>query len=293
MLCAQFNDWERFRRYQAIRRRYSQRRPFSDFKDDIRRRRLEHGVQGDVHLQPDSKQQNRLQNWIEFQDYHFRKHEKFNREIADLQKELEEEPHDASIIRGRIASIERLRKMHDILLQWNEQQRTAMDAQQLPLIGEDDDGNSLKTGQRPSDVGRRKRQPEAHSVLGKARVSKAKHQRRGRRSQHEVQGPAPAVEHAKHPQTEISLSQGRKTKPRGTKDAALRQIRPQKVSKARVSAKRSSTKPPCDADQQQATSQVKSRRRKLSQPSQLTPELKIRKSRRVTRKPTRWVPDVR
>ena len=287
VLCAQSLDWEQFRRNQATSRRRFQGRSFSDFEDAIRRRRRNYDVQGDVHLQPDPKQQNRLQNWVEFQDYHFREHEKIDREIADLRKRLEDQPQHASVYQGRLDYAERRQKRHDILLRWNEQQRTAMDARHPPLIGGDDHGIVLKAARRPYDPGRRKRQARTRAVIGEAGMSRLKRQHGGRRTQRIAPDAAPVIEHLSPLETDIPSShEGRQKNPRGAKEAALRQIHPQRVSKARATAKSPLVTQLRGAGQQQPAGRAQPRRRQFPQRSQPTREVKTR-SGRVSRKPAR------
>lgn len=96
MLCAQLSDWEKFRGYQATCRQRFQQGLFSE--DAIRRRRRKYGVQGDILLQPDPKQQNRLQNWVEFQDYHFWVHETIEEESLILEKNWRPSPNTHALI---------------------------------------------------------------------------------------------------------------------------------------------------------------------------------------------------
>ncbi|KAI9787980.1 MAG: hypothetical protein M1816_007284 [Peltula sp. TS41687] len=86
---------------------------------------------------------------------------------------LKDESQYVSIVQGRLDYAERRRDGHDILQQWNEQQRIAMDAQYWSLM-RGDDSNALKAARKPSDSGRRKRQPRTRAVLRKAGVSKPK-----------------------------------------------------------------------------------------------------------------------
>ncbi|KAI9783321.1 MAG: hypothetical protein M1816_001419 [Peltula sp. TS41687] len=291
VLCRQASDWEQFCRRRAMRQPYRWRH-LNDFEDEIRRRRHKYGVQGDIYLQRSILQQNRLQNWVEYQDYHFREHEKIEREIADLRKRLEDEPQHASIYQGRLAYAERRLVRHEILLQWNEQQRIAMEGP--PLMERDDYGNALKAVRRPPGPGRRKRQPSTRAVFGEAGVSKPKqryhHQSRG--SQHKASDVVPAIRHANPPQTDIPLGQeGRPNKPRYAKEAALRQIRPQRASKARAPLKPPLATQLRGVGQQRATDRAQPRRRQFPQSSPSVSEVKTR-SGRVSRKPTRWVPDL-
>ncbi|KAI9778297.1 MAG: hypothetical protein M1816_004147 [Peltula sp. TS41687] len=283
VLCAQRYDWEGFRGLQTIRH-YRWRHFNTDFEDDIRRRRHKYGVQGDIHLQLKLRLQTRLQNWVEYQDHHFREHEKIEEEIVDLRKWLEDEPY----LQGRLEYTERRRERHNILLEWIEQQRIAMEAQSPPFMRGDDHGHPLEPVRRPSDSGRGKRQVRSRAVLREAGVSKPKRQRhRSKGSQRKALDAVPGTRHSSLPQTDILLGQeGRPNKPRYAKEAALRRIRtrPQKVSKARAIAKT-----PLVTQLQRATERAQPGCRQFPQRSQSVPEVKTR-SGRVSRKPVRWVP---
>lgn len=73
VLCAQASDWREFRADQL------RLRPFrnDEFMDDVRERRRRHGLGGDIRLLPKLRQQCRLKNWIEFQNYHLKQLERF------------------------------------------------------------------------------------------------------------------------------------------------------------------------------------------------------------------------
>ena len=52
-------------------------------------RRRKHGLEGDVCLRPDPGQQTRLENWIEFQNYHLELHELEERATKDKREKLD------------------------------------------------------------------------------------------------------------------------------------------------------------------------------------------------------------
>ena len=82
VLCAQRAGWQEFRAFQAgVRRRYP---IFNTIIDDVRERRRRCELDGVVNLIPDLKQQTRQQNWLEFQNYHLRQHERLEKKRDKL-----------------------------------------------------------------------------------------------------------------------------------------------------------------------------------------------------------------
>lgn len=89
VLCAQRSDWRNFRASQVrVRGRY-RNKPFSIFIDEVRDRRRRHGLGVDVHLLLDSQQHSQQENWIEFQNYHLKHHERLEKKRGGLKKELD------------------------------------------------------------------------------------------------------------------------------------------------------------------------------------------------------------
>lgn len=91
---AQLADWERFRSYQeSVRQHYRQnyrRKRFSEFLDKVFKRREKHNLENNnVHLRFSVRQQSRLENWTEFQDYHLQHHEDLEKEREDLKRNYE------------------------------------------------------------------------------------------------------------------------------------------------------------------------------------------------------------
>lgn len=72
-----------------IRDRY-RKTPFSIFVDEVRDRRRWHGLGVDVHLLLDSQQQSQQENWIEFQNYYLKHHERLEKKRDGLKKELDD-----------------------------------------------------------------------------------------------------------------------------------------------------------------------------------------------------------
>ena len=144
-LWSQISEWRKFRASQArIRRRY-QNKSFSKFEDVVRERRRRYQLGGDVRLILDPEQQSRLENWIEFQNYHLERLERFEKKRDRLKQELDEvrkkaedtitagSEHAAEDAAEDVEAVQDLLEIaewdverHKILLQWIEQERLAM-----------------------------------------------------------------------------------------------------------------------------------------------------------------------
>ncbi|KAF2461047.1 hypothetical protein BDY21DRAFT_137726 [Lineolata rhizophorae] len=85
-LRAQLSDCLGFRRFQEATRRYYREHKTKAFREfeHVCERRRQFGPGEDVHLRPEPGQQSRLENWVEFQNYHLHIHEEMEQ---DIQKE--------------------------------------------------------------------------------------------------------------------------------------------------------------------------------------------------------------
>ncbi|KAK6364720.1 hypothetical protein LTR81_028078 [Elasticomyces elasticus] len=90
----QLRNWETWRRDQAQVRGKHKDESFCDFVAAVRRRRRQFGVAGEVRLEYDLTQQSQLDNLVEYQDFHFRHHERLQRDLAREEEELEDHLHD-------------------------------------------------------------------------------------------------------------------------------------------------------------------------------------------------------
>lgn len=88
MLCAQKSIWRKFWQSQQRLRHHYWNKSFNIFLDEIRERRRAHELNDNVNLLLDPQQQNQQQNWIEFQNYHFKLHEWQKKKQNELQKNL-------------------------------------------------------------------------------------------------------------------------------------------------------------------------------------------------------------
>lgn len=258
-LCRQKMDWELFCSHQAGAR--CRNRPFSNFVDEVRERRQRHGLGGDVRLLFNTEQQSQLDNWIEFQNHHLKGLERLEKKrdmvkqgLDDAQK-LAGNKNTAPNILGltpvqmctmSLEAGEQYVKSHRVLLHWIEQQRLAMDPGHPTPVKEDHEDQNVapKAVRKTSTRGRRTKQTEGPSVLGKIRVTKAKSKQRNTRNMRTQKLKAPELEPpiqnldvilqsstsqaSKHPKTKHPGTKSRYTEI----DRPLRQIHPQSVSKA-------------------------------------------------------------
>ena len=300
VLRAQLSDWKRFRNFQKGVRRYYRHRNFSEFVDQVRQRRRRHGLGGNVCLQLDLEQ-GRLETWIEFQDWHLQRLEGFEKHRDKLSKELNNtrgEAEDtgatevAEACEQKLEYTEWVLKRHNTLLHWIELERLAMDTGYSTLVKEDR-GNrdaASKAVRRASSTTRRKKQPEAPTVLGEVRVSKAKRTKRNMpRQKRKTPESEPGIEDLDTPESSIPQAPKRwESKPRRTKtETPLRQLRPQGVSKIKRLTD-ANTKSPHRARQKRSPDQSRSNSRWSPQRLQHSHlDVKTRSGRR-SRRPERW-----
>lgn len=306
MLRAQLSDWERFRGFQRKIRQYYRHKSFSDFEGKVRERRRRHQLGGDVRLRFNQGQQSRLENWIEFQNYHLHIHEGLEKERDDLKEELDVarkkvEDEDAADLEQMLEAAEQQLRRHKNLLRWVEQERMVIDAVYPPSVegDHDDQDGALKAVRRPSKFDRRKRRP--HAVLGEVRISKPKLRKRNMQCRKRKAPEAePATEDWGPPQSSVSRNPDsresrphRESKPQSTKkDAALRQIYPQRVSKVKRYADASAKPPPATplrrVGQKRAPDRARPKHQQSPQRLQSTPMVVKMRSGRESRKPERW-----
>ena len=308
VLCYQKLDWEKFRRLQAIVRRRN--RPFKNFVDEVRERRQRYGLSGHVRLLLNTEQQSQLENWMEFQNRHLKRLEQFEKERDKLKQELEDNqklagdrntprpklgPTRAEALKRRLKVIERDLKWHHVLLHWIEQRRLAMDLGHPTPVKEDheDQDAAPKAVRRTFIRECLIKQVEGPSILGKFRVTKANLKKRNIRNMPIQRPKAPELEPPIWnlnviPQSSASqASKHPETKPRHTKiDGPLRQIRPQRVTKANryagIRVKSSSS----SQDRGAELTQTPDRKRRPTQHAQSACIFTTR-SGRISRPPTR------
>lgn len=138
----------------------------------------------------DPEKQSRLENWIEFQNYHLERLERFEKKRDGLKQELDkaqkkaedinaagsnDAAEDAEAVQQVLEIADGNLERHKVLLQWIELERQAMDPEYPIPIGKNnnDQETVLKVVRRTSTRVRQKRRPETSGILGKVRVSKA------------------------------------------------------------------------------------------------------------------------
>ncbi|KAL8936359.1 MAG: hypothetical protein Q9211_004226 [Gyalolechia sp. 1 TL-2023] len=196
VLCAQWEDWHIFRKFQERSRLYfAQKKSFSQFTDAVRDRRQRHHLPEDVDPQPDPGQQSRQETWVEFQNYHLHMQEQLENErqvetdnLHTAQISKDEAPseyeHATSCLNGhrvRLESATQRMELHErLLLPWIEQRRMQNIADGLG--SRDDQFDMIR---RIPEPGIRKRTSKVRSVLNPVRsaVSKPTPRKPTRRSQ--------------------------------------------------------------------------------------------------------------
>ncbi|KAL9003069.1 MAG: hypothetical protein Q9188_004036 [Gyalolechia gomerana] len=202
VLCSQLRDWQIFRNFQAKNRRYIlQRNTFAAFQDNVSDRRRRHKLEGDASLHPDPEQQRPLDDWIEYHDYHLMIREGLEQTIksdeemlASVQEEADgirtpgsKMSHHLKVFPYRIDRHTCKKKQHEGLLQWIEQQRLAMVAEEHggKIATKDDDRqcDAPKSVRKASDRKSLTKKPKAVSVLSAvaSRISKKVPQQRNLR----------------------------------------------------------------------------------------------------------------
>ena len=316
VLCAQRTNWRKFRAYQLRTRDRYRDKSFTKFVDEVCERRRRHALGGDVRLLLDPKQQSRLENWIEFQNYHLRNHEQDERKRDELKNELndaqkkakdthtaasERAARDAQALRRILENAERDLERHKVLLQWIEQERRVMDPGFPTPVNEDNNNHDTapKVVRSTSTRSRHKSRTETSAVLGKVRVSKTKPKKWKTQTQ-KPKAPefkatiqdSDAIPQSSIPQT----PKRRETKPRrAEEERPLRPVRPRRVSKANrfadASAKSLSGTQLPGAGQTRSPGGARSKRRPASQRPQPACENVMTRTGRISKPPVRWAPE--
>lgn len=192
VLCAQWKDWRRFRRFQERNRQhYTQRGSFAQFINAVRERRRRHYLPEDVRLHSHPEQQSQLETWVEFQDYHLHTHEELEKrvqvEAANLHiapkmlngavaSEAERAALYVKAYSVRLESATRRVKLHkQFLLPWIEQLRIKMVAAQSATADDASGHNDhIDTVRRTPVPGTRKMKPKTRSILDPFRLAVSK-----------------------------------------------------------------------------------------------------------------------
>lgn len=267
---------------------------------------------GDVHLHFDVERQSRLENWIEFQDYHLQLHDGLEKKRDELKKKLDDTRKEAEgtstpgfdraaeAYQQNLEYAERKLPRHKTLLQWIEQERIAMDYGYLTPVEEDNNVRdaTAKVVRVAYARSRQKKRRETPTILGNVRVSKAKPRNRNRQRQKRTTSiPEPAIEDSLTAlQSSIpQVPKRREHKLGHTKEETpLRQRRLQRVSKAErfadTDAKSLSAGRSRRAGHKRSPGQALSKHRQSPQRPQSVSMEVITRRGRVSRRPVRWAP---
>lgn len=254
-LNGQWEDWCQFRRYQEKNRRYYAQR-FAQFSELFRERRRRHNLPEDVCPRFNFKEQTRQENWVEFQDWHLRRAEEFEKNAETESKNL----HSAT---EKLQALEKSQGLADpeqldyakhlqnvyiykewlvndnmglhknLMLPWIEQERIKMRVNDESAIV--DDINVIPNTPTRSTRNRKLRVP---SVLDSARsaISKRDSRKRNLRSQRPGRSMRPEESTFDVRTSESSITQMRnllREGPQGTREnASVRALHPQKVTKS-------------------------------------------------------------
>ena len=309
---AQLADWERFRSYQGrIRQHYRQNyrhKRFTEFLDRVRKRREKHNLENNhIHLRFSVRQQSRLENWTEFQDYHLQSHEDLEKERENLKRDYEitTQAEDRDFrernlwaLRCRLEQSESQIRLHEDLLQWAQQERMAMgDSHSVPVeMYNDDRDASSKVDRGACSSSYRKRRVENSSVLDNVKISKVKPKKSTRqpqkctnRTEATIEESAVALDDKNY-----QVLRRRQVKSRHHKtETPLRQRRSHRIFKTERSVRsnaKSSARPIRGAGHKQSSNQASFKSRQSQKWSQPTFENVITRSRRASQRPMRWVP---
>lgn len=303
-LSAQYSNWEYFRCYQEkIRRYHLQRQTFHVYLKEMRNRLRRHRLQEHITLHPDRQQQSGLENWIEFQNYHFAIHETIEKDIKNGREELNDarnqsedtgasgrrDVRDIEIFEYRLKYDERLLKQHENLLRWIEQQRITMFVKQTTVVydnGSHGDNKHQNREAEPrlirtSSAPNRRKDQKTDSALRPVRsgVSKKKPQKRILPPQSRDVSAA-----TKNKLIASSTDIQEKNHRRVKKSTPLRPFRPQRVSKIAKNTRAKSNPASVNAT---ARPPSQSKRRK---PRKQLASVNIKCSGRVSRRPEKFCP---
>ena len=176
LLYAQWLDWVDFRSRQ-VRIRQQFRRNFQSFQEIVLNRRQRHGLQDDVNLRLNPQEQDQLENWIEFQDFHLMNHESAvqsldnTREALDAErKKLNPDTECVNMLIRIFESSEKKIQVQGNLLRWIENQRIAFITAQHP----NRQSPTVKDKAQSSSSVLGERQRTAQSVLSSIRSEASK-----------------------------------------------------------------------------------------------------------------------
>ncbi|KAK0825351.1 hypothetical protein LTR03_017465 [Friedmanniomyces endolithicus] len=284
--------WQSLRSTDDVRlqREYYRKKPFGLLEAEIRERRQRNGLDDDVQLLPDTRQQSRQQDWIEFQDFHLEFWERKTKDRQELRDQLEEArkiagdrgaegsgraARDVIGIPQVLEYADSILRWHDVLLQWIERQRVAMDLRPPTPVEQ-------SSGDQDTSVFHPRREP-SNSLAAVVDFPK---------STPESTKPVSKDTTLKFPNSPRQIPKRRKTKPRRTKEKALAQYSPHRVAKANRLA---ITRTELRAGTQRSAARQSRVQVKRHHPLSTEGSLPTRRSimtryGRTSREPERWVP---
>ncbi|KAK3653137.1 hypothetical protein LTR22_011375, partial [Elasticomyces elasticus] len=262
--------------------------PFRFLETEVRKRRQRNGLDDDVHLLLDPRQQSRQQDWIEFQDFYLKFREqktKHRREVQDRLEKAEKMAREGDIEGSDIGArdvtgitqgleyLDRVLRRHDIFLQWIEQQRVAIDPRP-PTPVQESNGEHVTSTTNPRDE-------PSNSAAAFVESPKSTPQSTESR---------PKDMTLTSPRSPRQMPKGRNTNPRRAKEKTLAQIPPQRVAKAtRLARTRTGTRAETQRNGARQNRVQKWPQRSPSIGRPLRRSITTRNGR-VSREPERWVP---
>ncbi|KAL8896160.1 MAG: hypothetical protein Q9207_007847 [Kuettlingeria erythrocarpa] len=254
VLSQQRRGWERFRDWQArVRRCYDQRGPFSTYQDKVRDRRQQYQLPGDASVLADQEQQNRLQQWIEFQYYHLGVHEGQEKTLQDEQeglrlaqentnRDIADQTEEIRVCHHRIGvQVEKMDR-HNNMLRWIEQQRLAMVAEQDAAVnaaqGPTEEADTQEAISHEPVRGNRKKKRQPAALLGPKPSGITKRVLRPRHPKNPLGGgvaPVGTSGAVTQPQFLVAVLIPQKKPGHDNKATTIRAPRPQKATKSQKS----------------------------------------------------------
>ena len=306
VLCAQLSDWRKFREYQQRVRHFYENKGLSDYMDRVRERRRRHKLHGDVDFRRDLDQQSRLENWIEFQDYHLRRLEQLDQKRDEWSGKLDagraiHAAENTEVIQQNLGLAEHNLKRHKVLLQWIEQERRVIHrVHSMHPEDRHNENDGIPASSRIAHTRDHQQvRPKASAVHGEVRIRKIKLKKRIAQI-HKPKGPEPrpaikgskaellgSVPNAPDHRYETLAQLIKKTAPL---HPFYLQRRPKSTRFAGASAGPLGETQLCDVMHNQGAGRAHSKRRLTPQRTQFARNHFVTRSGRISKPPLRWAP---
>ena len=182
ILSDQWWHWQKFREYQdRIRKRYANPKHFGKFVQYVREYRRDKGLECDIRLLQNRKEQSRLDDWKEFQ---FREYGKADGFIGDMERAVEDKKRSESRLQAAIdkgqpadeiewmkqqgvvihearrGTAERELKRHAVFLKWIDEQLPIIASECAPSGINSEIGDDRQLSSVSTHLGKRKRAKE-------------------------------------------------------------------------------------------------------------------------------------